>query len=196
MTRLEDALVRAADLLGSLGKQFAVVGGIAVSALTAPRSTGDVDIAIAVADDGEAEAVARSFAAAGYRLDSLLEQDATQRLAGVRIHDTETGVGLDLLFAMSGIEVEIAASARPLEVLPATALPVATVGSLIVMKLLARDDRRRPMDADDLRALAELATEDDWAQAHVLARLVTERNAHRGRDLATGLSQLRSRGAF
>lgn len=171
MTRLEDALVRAADLLGSLGKQFAVVGGIAVSALTAPRSTGDVDIAIAVADDGEAEAVARSFAAAGYRLDSLLEQDETQRLAGVRIHDTETGVGLDLLFAMSGLEVETAASARPLEVLPATALPVATVGSLIVMKLLARDDRRRPMDADDLRALAELATEDDWAQAHVLARM-------------------------
>ena len=164
MTRLEDALVRAADLLGSLGKQFAVVGGIAVSALTAPRSTGDVDIAIAVA-------VVRSFAAAGYRLDSLLEQDETQRLAGVRIHDTETGVGLDLLFAMSGLEVETAASARPLEVLPATALPVATVGSLIVMKLLARDDRRRPMDADDLRALAELATEDDWAQAHVLARM-------------------------
>lgn len=196
MTRLESALVRAADMLGALGKRYAVVGGIAVSVLAAPRSTGDVDLAIAVADDGEAEAVARSFAAAGYRIDSLFEQDETKRLAGVRIHDSETGVGLDLLFAMSGIEAEIAASAQPLEVLPGTALPVATVGSLIVMKLLARDDRRRPMDADDLRSLAELATDDDWAQAQRLAELVTARNAHRGRDLVAGLSQLRGRGAF
>ena len=117
-------------------------------------------------------------------------------MAGVRIHDTETGVGLDLLFAMSGIESEIAVSAQQLEVLPGTVLPVATVGSLIIMKLLARDDRRRPMDADDLRSLAELATDGDWAQAHRLAELVTVRNAHRGRDLSAGLSKLRSRGAF
>ena len=65
--------MRAADVLGALGKPYAVVGGIAVSALVAPRSTADVDLAIAVADDDEAESVARSFATAGYRIDSLLE---------------------------------------------------------------------------------------------------------------------------
>ena len=47
MTRLESALVRAADMLGALGRRYAVVGGIAVSVLAAPRSTGDVDLAIA-----------------------------------------------------------------------------------------------------------------------------------------------------
>ena len=196
MTRLDDTLVRAANMLAELGTPFAVVGGLAVSALAAPRSTGDVDLAIAVADDGEAEAAARSFMAAGYEVASLLEQHETNRLAGIRVHDPETGVGLDLLFAMSGIEPEVAATALPLEVLPGTAMPVATVGSLIVMKLLARDDRRRPMDADDLRSLAELATDDDWTEARRLVELVSARGSHRGRDLAADLAQLRTHGAY
>ena len=196
MTRLDDALVRASDVLTEFGKGFALVGGIAVSALTAPRSTGDVDIAVAVADDGEAEAVAASFMAAGYDIASLLEQDETGRLAGVRVHDTTTTVGLDLMFAMCGVEPEIVASAQQIEVLPGIVLPVAGVGSLIVMKLLSRDDRRRPMDADDLRSLAEVATDGDWAEARRLADLATARNAHRDRDLAASLSHLQAHGAF
>ena len=196
MTRLDDALVRASDVLSELGKGFALVGGIAVSALTAPRSTGDVDIAVAVADDGEAEAVSASFMAAGYSVASLLEQDETGRLAGVRIHDAATGVSLDLMFAMCGVEPEIVASARQIEVLPGVVLPVAGVGGLIVMKLLSRDDRRRPMDADDLRSLAEVATDGDWAEAHRLAELVILRGAHRERDLMASLSHLQAHGAF
>ena len=196
MTRLDEALVRASEVLTELGKGFALVGGIAVSALTAPRSTGDVDIAVAVADDGEAETVAASFTAAGYDIASLLEQDKTGRLAGVRVHDAATRVGLDLIFAMCGVEPEIVASARQIEVLPGTVLPVASVGSLIVMKLLSRDDRRRPMDADDLRSLAEVATDGDWAEARRLADLATARNAHRDRDLAASLSHLQAHGAF
>ncbi len=196
MTRLYDALLNAVDVLDALRQRYALVGGIAVSALAAPRSTSDVDMAVAVADDGEAEAVSQSFMAAGYELVSILEQDETDRLAGVRVRDCVTGVGLDLLFAMSGIEPEIAASARPIEVLPGITMPVATVGSLIVTKLLARDDRRRPMDADDLRSLAELATDEDWAQARELADLATARKANRGRDLAAGVLHLRANGAY
>ncbi len=196
MSRLDEALVRASDVLTELGKGFALVGGIAVSALTAPRSTGDVDIAVAVADDGEAETVAGSFITVGYDIASLLEQDDTGRFAGVRVHDPATGVGLDLMFAICGVEPEIVASARQIEVLPGIVLPVAGVGGLIVMKLLARDDRRRPMDADDLRSLAEVATDGDWAEAHRLAELVILRGAHRERDLAASLSHLQAHGAF
>lgn len=196
MTRLDDALVRASEVLNELGKGFALVGGIAVSVLTAPRSTGDVDIAVAVADDGEAEAVAGAFLAAGYGVESLLEQDETGRLAGVRVHDAGTGVGLDLMFAMCGVEPEIVASSQRIEVLPGTVLPVASIGSLIVMKQLARDDRRRPMDADDLRALREAASEDDWTEARRLVDLLAARGANRGRDLAADLSHLQTHGPF
>jgi len=196
MTRLDEALMRAANLLDELGKNYALVGGIAVSVLASPRGTGDVDLAVAVAEDGEAETVVRSFASAGYEIASLLEQDETKRLAGVRVRDTTSGVDVDLLFAMSGVEPEVADTAQPVEVLPGVTLPLATVGSLIVMKLLARDDRHRPMDADDLISLSELATDGDWTEANRLADLVTARNAHRGRDLRASLSHLQAHGPF
>ncbi|WP_419553793.1 hypothetical protein [Candidatus Poriferisodalis sp.] len=37
MTRLDDALVRASDVLNELGKGFALVGGIAVSGFMTPQ---------------------------------------------------------------------------------------------------------------------------------------------------------------
>ncbi len=84
MSRLDDALRRAVDTLDGLDASFALVGGMAVSVLAAPRITGDVDLAVAVGSDADAESIARGFAAAGYRIASLLQQDHIGRLAGVR----------------------------------------------------------------------------------------------------------------
>ena len=39
MTRLDDALVRASDVLNELGKGFALVGGIAVSGFMTPSDS-------------------------------------------------------------------------------------------------------------------------------------------------------------
>ena len=80
--------------------------------------------------------------------------------------------------------------------LPGLVLPVATIGHLIVMKLLARDDRRRPADADDLRALAARASANDWEQAGQAAVQVSERGFDRDRDLATLLVELRRDGPY
>ena len=196
MSRLDDALRRAVDTLDGLDASFALVGGMAVSVLAAPRMTGDVDLAVAVGSDADAESVARGFAAAGYRIASLLQQEQMGRLAGVRAVDSATGVSLDLLFAMCGAEPEIVETASPLEVLPGVVVPVASVGGLLVMKLLSRDDRRRPTDADDLNTLSALAREDDWAQASRLVDLITARGANRGRDLAADLNRLRAGDAY
>ena len=196
MSSLDAALVRVRNTLDAMDRRFAVVGGIAVSALVDPRTTGDIDIAVAVDGDDDAETVVRALIEAGFEMSSALEQAVTGRLAGIRALDAQAGVHVDVLFAMSGVEPEIVASARPLELLPGTVVPVATIGSLIVMKLLARDDRRRPADADDLRALRASASARDWDQARELVQLVTERGAHRGRDLSAALAQLRSHGAY
>lgn len=59
------------------------------------------------------------------------------------------------------------------------------------MKLLARDDRRRPNDADDLRALAAVAGEHDWQSAREVVGLIMDRGFGRGRDLVDGLDELR-----
>lgn len=106
-----------------------------------------------VDDDRTAEGLVRSLMTDGYAVFSSLEHDSG-RLATVRMTRTFDGVDvvIDLLFASSGIEPEVAQAAEFLEVIPDLRLPVATVGHLIALKVLARDDVARPQDLADLRA--------------------------------------------
>jgi hypothetical protein len=181
--KLSEALVRAQRDFAELGAAFALVGGLAVSARAEPRTTRDVDFAVSVNSDGAAELLIRQLQARGYAVNSLIEQTATGRIATVRLNHVDSPrVIVDLLFASSGIEVEVVARAEPLEILGAV-LPVATVDCLMVMKLLARNDRTRPQDWDDLRALWSVATPGELASARELAALVMSRGTHRNRNL-------------
>jgi len=100
-------------------------------------------------------------------------------------------VVVDLLFASSGIEPEIAGAATRLEIVPGLVLPVALTGHMMALKLLAHSESR-PQDLADLHALAAVATPEDWTVARDAARLITERGYNRGRDLLTALEQLQS----
>ena len=102
----------------------------------------------------------------------------------------------DLLFASSGIEHEIVDGADEMAIVADLVVPVASVGHLIAMKLLGRDDRRRPADADDLRNLRTIAAEHDWALAERSVELVELRGYARGRDLSAALVTLRVDGAY
>lgn len=194
MTRLLAALLQATRDLRDLDQRWALVGGLAVSARAEPRTTRDVDLVVAVSGDSQAEKLVRNLRARGYTLVEHLEQDATGRLATVRFiapGEDEEGVLVDLLFASSGVEPEIVAQAEEMEIAAGIALPIATTGHLIALKLLARDDRLRPQDFDDLMALLKEASTEDVAQAREALRLVIERGYNRGRsDLLEQLGQL------
>ena len=58
------------------------------------------------------------------------------------------------------------------------------------MKLLSRDDERRPQDLVDLRGLMGQASAADLALARRAIDLITARGYHRGRDLAAELQRL------
>ncbi|MDN5929863.1 MAG: nucleotidyl transferase AbiEii/AbiGii toxin family protein [Pseudonocardia sp.] len=179
---VSDALRRVVAHLDGLGVPWALVGGFAISVRVEPRFTRDVDVAVAVADDGQAEGVVGRLTDVGYRVRTLVEQDAVERLATVRM-TAPGGVVLDLLFASSGIEPEVAGHADRLDVLPGMAAPVARAGHLAALKLLARDDATRPQDAGDLVALRPVLTGRDREELIEAARLVVDRGYHRGRDL-------------
>ena len=197
MSTLVATLRAVAAELESSGERFAVVGGLAVSARAEPRLTRDADIAVAVDDDAHAEALVQRLQTRGFTLIAAVEQQATGRLATARLaRGSADGLVTDLLFASCGIEPEVAAGAERLTILPGVVLPVASVGHLLVMKLLARDDRQRPLDADDLEALRAIATETDWKVAGEAAALVMDRGAARGRDLPRLLTLLRTQGAY
>lgn len=187
------AVLRAASLeLDRQGAAFGLVGGLAVSARAEPRFTRDVDLAVAVVDDVEAEGRIHRLVAGGFSVDTAVEQTATGRLATVRLRPpTDPGMFLDLLFASSGIEPEIVARSEPIEVLPGLTVPVAVTGDLIALKLLARDDKERPQDIADLRALVRIAMPADWLVANQSCQDIAARGFNRGRDLVADAEHLR-----
>lgn len=176
--------------LDALGVGHALVGGFAVSIRCEPRFTRDIDLVVAAADDAGAEAVVAAMTQDGYEVLATVEQQHAGRLATARLVHRSGGDVVDLLFASSGIEPEIAAAAERIEALPSLLLPVATVGHLIALKLLAIDSKTRPQDAVDLRALVEVAGPGDLAGAGEAVRLIEDRGYQRGRDLVAALEDL------
>ena len=196
MTALVDSLVRAAGAIAP-HRPFAIVGGLAVSIRAEPRLTRDCDFAVSVDNDQEAEDLIRALATSGYVAITLVEQEKTGRLATARLQlAADEGRFVDLLFASSGIEPEVVDQATVEPISRSVSLPVASVGHLMAIKLLARDDRRRPQDADDLSNLRDIATAADWDTAADAVALIMERGYARGRDLTGSLKLLRTKGAY
>ncbi len=63
MTRLQRVFGRLAADLNELGFDWAVVGGLAVSARAEPRTTRDVDVAVVATGDRQAEQVVSTLTA-------------------------------------------------------------------------------------------------------------------------------------
>lgn len=182
--RLSEVLREVADVLSAQGIGFAVVGGLAVSVRTEPRFTRDVDLAVAVTGDQEAEATVAALAPR-YEPVAILEQETLDRMATVRLArggEPTAGVVVDLLFASSGIEHEVVDTAEPLEVFQGVSVPVARTEHLLALKLLARADTR-PLDAADLQALLAVAGREELAHAEQLLALIMHRGTNRSRDL-------------
>jgi predicted nucleotidyltransferase len=199
LTRIEAELRRIQADLSELGLRWALVGGLAVSARAAPRFTRDLDLAVAVPHDKAAETLVASLVARGYAVVAVVEQTAVSRLATVRLvppGESEQGVVVDLLFASSGIEVEIVAAADTIDVLPSLMVPVAKAGHLLALKVLSRDDAERPQDAADIRALLDGLSDDEERLAIEAATLIQHRGFNRSReivaDVRTALSLRRS----
>jgi predicted nucleotidyltransferase len=198
VTRLEAALTGLGADLAELGAHWALVGGLAVSVRAAPRFTRDLDVAVTVEHDRQAEALVAALVARGYRVLALVEQEAVGRLATARLTppgEGEHGIVVDLLLASSGVEGELVAAAEPVEVWPSLTVPVARAGHLLALKVLSRDDAERPQDAVDIRALLDVVGPDDERLAVEAARLIRTRGYHRNRDIVLAVEQaLASRG--
>jgi Nucleotidyl transferase AbiEii toxin, Type IV TA system len=172
--------------LDALKVRWALIGGLAISVRSVPRFTKDLDFAVAVADDSGAEDVVHRLRGRGYQPVEVLEQTYTERLSGVRLERGGSDVVVDLLFASSGIENEVVASATRLQVLPRLSAPVATTGHLIALKILAG----RNQDLTDLGALIPAASAGDLDTAREAVRLIQARGFNREQDVASDLDKL------
>jgi hypothetical protein len=187
---LRDLLTHAARDLETADARFAVVGGLAVAVRAMLRTTQDVDLAVAVANDQEAESIATVLIRYGYRPHAEIDQARTQRLATLRLISphlpdevpADESPLIDLLFASSGIEIETVDAADPTDVLEGAILPTARIPHLIAMKLLSESDQRL-QDRIDLQHLTAAATDADLAEVPPLLELIAERGFHRDKNL-------------
>lgn len=186
MESVEAALRRAVVDLNAVKARWALVGGLAVSARTVPRFTKDLDFAVAVASDNEAEAIVHKLRSRDYEPIEILEQDYVERLSGVRLARKGSDVAVDLLFASSGIESEVIADADRLDVLPHLTAPVATTAHLIALKVLAG----RNQDLTDLGYLIPAASSTDLDAARAAVELIHARGFNRGQDVVSDLQRL------
>lgn len=185
---LYEALDRILAQLKEHGTKSALLGGLAVSAWTEPRFTRDVDLAVAVRTDSEAEDLVRSLGRQGYRLLATVEQTAAGRMATARLSspdESDEGMIVDLLFASSGIEPEVVRAAVALDIGAGSPVRVARAGHLVALKLLAYDPATRPQDALDLNVLRATLDPVETRRAHEACELIMQRGYARGRDLST-----------
>jgi hypothetical protein len=186
---LQRILTRLAADLADLDLRWALIGGLAVSVRTEPRTTRDIDVAVWVENDRHAESLVADLRSRGYQPETLLEQEVTGRLATVRLlapGEETGGVLVDLLFASSGVEPEIVDSADLLEVFPDLPVPIAGTGALIALKILAG----RAKDLADLETLLERATPEDLPEARRLLGLIEQRGCARNQDLLAILDRV------
>jgi predicted nucleotidyltransferase len=177
--------------------RYAVVGGLAVGVRADPRFTHDVDLAVSVADDSQAEAILFVMIRNGYRTLAELDQTTTGRLAtmrlvppGSRVVDIEAAkpMVVDLLFSSSGIEPETVAAATLFPLTPMLKVPVAQSPHLLAMKLLSVSENR-PKDVLDLHALVKVVDDEELAITRRLLTLMRRRGYSRGEDLEGRLEQ-------
>lgn len=185
---LEEHSKAIAAHLNKLGVKYAVVGGIAVSFRSVVRTTNDLDLAVIVNDDAEAESIVRTLIRLGYRAELLLESDVSGRLATIRMISTgEREVFIDLLFASTGIECEVVENSNPIEIFPGLTLPVASRSALIALKVLSANPKTRSKDITDLQNILDNAVPGEIDFARSLLNLIAERGYNRNKDLQKDL---------
>ncbi len=136
-------LIQIINDLNSYGSRYAILGGIAIGAHTNPRFTNDVDLAVVVENDEEAEKLIHFLLGSNYTINSMMEQDDTGRLATIRLaHAEHPDILVDLLFASSGIEDQIVKHAQEMTLFGNIVANVASIGHLIATKLLSESEHR------------------------------------------------------
>ena len=176
-SKLERALVGIVRALEARGKRFALVGGLAVSVRSEVRFTRDVELAVAVVDDAEAEALIRDLMSDGYRAVATVEHEVQRRLSSVRLVGPE-GLKIDLLFASSGLEQEIIGRATAVTMSDAGLIPVARSEELLAMKVLSMTATRL-QDRLDAQRLVQMSPELDVKDVRENLERITARGFHR-----------------
>ncbi len=185
---IELALAAAVANLRQANRRFALVGGLAVSVRAEVRFTRDVDLAVQVENDADAESLIFDLKAAGYRPVAMVEHEQQHRLSTVRLM-SPSQIKIDLLFASCGIEAEIVDRSTIIPLPQAGDVPIAEAEELLAMKILSMTERRLQDRIDAMQLIACNPT-IDLSRVKQNLRDIRERGFDRGEDLEGKLAAL------
>jgi len=193
MSFLFTELRRVTSDLHQSGVSWCLVGGLGTSVYVEPRTTKDIDVAISVSGEEQANSLKDFLLTRGYSNPQLLMHVSPTRRMGWRVFipsSHEACVPLDILVLACGIEREIVAHARTIEILPGLSLPVASLAHLIAMKVLSQNSSDRLQDRVDLFALLKSATASDRIIIESALVEMSKLEIANGRDLVAELREL------
>ena len=173
------------------GYECALVGGVAVGVWAGERLTKDLDFALAVKNDKDAESLVKKMLNKGFSVEKMLEHKPTNSLSVVILSSPKIGkiqYRVDLIFVQSGIEKEIVDKALVTKEGKNITLRVASVGHLIAQKILSMHDDLRPQDRSDLKNLISIADKNDIELAKKSIDLITKRGFNQKKDLEQKLN--------
>ena len=185
---VEHALAEAISSLLRAKRRFALVGGLAVSVRSEVRFTRDVDIAVQVQSDADAESLVFELKVGGYQPIATVEHDERHRLSTIRLL-SPWGVKVDLMFASCGIETEIVERATNVALPHAGDVPVAQAEELLAMKVLSMTERRLQDRIDALR-LISCNPKLDLVRVRQNLQTIRGRGFDRGEDLEAKLTSV------
>lgn len=191
MIHLREAIFRLDADLRAIRVPWAFVGGVAVAVRGTPRFTNDLDVAIAVGSDREAESITLALRGRGYT-DHPTQPFLENRDGGLRAVRMLSPVSqasslvVDLLFSFSGVESEIVRAAQLVNLFPGQPLPVIRTGHLLALKVHAG----RPKDQEDARQILRNAMDADLHLARETLRLIDRRGFSGDKDLLAELAKL------
>jgi hypothetical protein len=139
-------LEAATTALAAEGIRFALIGGVALAALGAPRATGDIDF---LTDGDRADDVDRILRGLGY---AVLHRSAD---AANYVPGDPSLCRIDLLYARRAPSRAMLARAVPHAIQGAAAIPVVQAEDVIGLKVQAssNDPRRLTLDLADIERL-------------------------------------------
>lgn len=136
--------------LRSLGVPHVLIGGIAVSQLSQPRATADIDLLVMLDNDAQIDALQREAGSCGFapRIRDAVPFARQNRVLLLR--HAATGIAVDLALGSLPFEKELVERSA-LHAVGDLQLPLPTVEDLIVLKAVAHRER----DLQDIRMLVE-----------------------------------------
>lgn len=152
------SIARLVATLRTLGIEFAIVGGVAVSLVSTPRFTADVD-AVLLDIDGRLDWLVDELKKAGYESRATDPIGFARRTRVPTMRD-ENGVGIDLMLGLLPFDLDLARAVTA-TLSDLSTVPVASPSHLLVMKAIAW----RPKDIEDIRQLVSVNPGIDWSSA-------------------------------